>query len=160
MSGAPSPTQRAEAIELGKQHPAFLGGAYLPDGAPSEVEIARIESRSTTGDVMSIRARREGRHIAYRVVDEYEMHWVVPMSSSEAPLTLGEMLELLEGAHPAEDPEWRGLTIAWRERNLIERSDARELVEFIRVTSRFYADLEALDRERAESWALRILGGR
>jgi len=43
---------------LGKIHPVFMGGEYLPDYLPGEVEIARIELRSTTADVISIRARR------------------------------------------------------------------------------------------------------
>lgn len=159
VSGAPSAAQRAEALEPGKQHPAFLGGAYLPEGEPGEVEIARIESRSTTADVVSIRAHREGGRIGYRVVDEYEMEWVVPTPAPDEPLTLGELLELVDGAHPAGEPEWRGLTNPWCERNLIEPSDVRELVDFLRVTSRFYPELEAVDRERAEAWALRILGG-
>lgn len=159
VSGAPSAAQRAEALELGKQHPAFLGGAFIPEGVPGEVQIARIESRSTTADVVSIRARREGGRISYGVVDEYETEWVVPMRVSDEPLTLGELLELLDEAHLAGEPEWRGLTNAWRERNLVEPSDARELVDFLRVTSRFYPEVEAADRERAEAWALRILAG-
>lgn len=40
-------------------HPSFMGGEYLPDLLPTEVEIARIELQSTTSDVISIRARYE-----------------------------------------------------------------------------------------------------
>jgi hypothetical protein len=36
---------------LGRIHPAFMGGEYLPDLAQSEVMIARITIASTTQDV-------------------------------------------------------------------------------------------------------------
>ena len=35
------------------------------------VEIARIQIYSTTGDTAAVYARRVGRRIRYRVVDEY-----------------------------------------------------------------------------------------
>lgn len=38
--------------------PSWMGGEYLPDSEPGEVEIARIVLQSTTMDVFSIRARR------------------------------------------------------------------------------------------------------
>ena len=38
--------------ELGAIHPSFMGGEYLPDFLPTEVEIARIELKSTTSDVV------------------------------------------------------------------------------------------------------------
>src|SRR4051812_5363179 len=87
-SGAPTESERAEAIELGNLHPAFLGGAFLDDALPGEVEIARIELRSTTADVMSVRARPAGDGIAYRIVDEYEDEWRIPRDESAQPLTL------------------------------------------------------------------------
>src|SRR5882724_6852578 len=43
---------------LGKIHPSFMGGEYLPDYAEGELEIARIELESTTTDVISIRAKK------------------------------------------------------------------------------------------------------
>ena len=50
----------AETIRkaLGAIHPSWMGGEYLPDYLPGEVEIARIVLASATQDVISIRARR------------------------------------------------------------------------------------------------------
>ncbi len=42
----------------GSFHPANLGGEFLPGFGDGEVEIARIELASVTGDVLQIRARR------------------------------------------------------------------------------------------------------
>jgi hypothetical protein len=67
-SAALSPDTRQLA---GSLHPHFMSGEYLPTVNGSEVEIARIHIRSTTGDVASVYARLVGRRIAYRVVDEY-----------------------------------------------------------------------------------------
>ena len=41
---------------LGRIHPSFMGGEYLPGYRANEVEIVRMEFRSTTADVVSIRA--------------------------------------------------------------------------------------------------------
>ena len=61
-----------ERQAMGRIHPAFMGGEYLPDLPQNEVAIARITIASTTQDVTSVYARRGKRRIYYRVVDEYE----------------------------------------------------------------------------------------
>src|SRR5215469_10261360 len=50
---------------LGRIHPSFMGGEYLPNYRRSEVEIARIELESTTSDVISLRARPVAARIKY-----------------------------------------------------------------------------------------------
>jgi hypothetical protein len=65
----------SDRASLGRIHPSFMGGEYLPDYLAGEVEIVRVELRSTTADVISLRARQVGpkdRSIEYRLVDEYE----------------------------------------------------------------------------------------
>lgn len=47
-----------ERAAWGGIDPAMMGGEYLPDLDPNEVEIARIEMGSTTADVISLRAKR------------------------------------------------------------------------------------------------------
>ena len=56
---------------LGRLHPSFMGGEYLPDRRDTEVEIARINIDSTTSDVTSVYAKAGTDRIRYRVVDEY-----------------------------------------------------------------------------------------
>jgi hypothetical protein len=55
----------------GRMHPSNMGGEYLPPLRNGEVEIARISLASVTADQISVRARRLGKRIVYRVVDEY-----------------------------------------------------------------------------------------
>jgi hypothetical protein len=50
-------------VSLGKIHPTFMGGEYLPNYGRQEVEIARIALASTTSDVISLRARPTGSRI-------------------------------------------------------------------------------------------------
>ncbi len=64
---------------LGRIHPSFMGGEYLPGYLPGEVEIARICLRSTTSDVISLRARPNEAGIAYRIADEYEGNFSLPI---------------------------------------------------------------------------------
>ena len=128
------------------------------DALPGEVEIAFIELKSTLGDVMSVRARPIGERIAYRVVDENEGAWRLPRDESDEPLTLDEMLDLLDGARLDGDAGVQGLTMGWRQFNLMEPADAPDLVDFVRVTSDFYPEIEQIDRDRAQRWAAEVSG--
>ena len=55
---------------LGRLHPSFMGGEYLPDRRDTEVEIARINIDSTTSDVTRIYAKAGKDRIRYRVVSQ------------------------------------------------------------------------------------------
>ncbi len=87
-----------QRASLGAIHPSFMGGEYLPSYGEGEVEIARIELQSTTADVISVRARHEAGMIRYFVVDEYETEFRVEPESSPEPLTLAELIALIDGA--------------------------------------------------------------
>ena len=82
-----------ERQSLGRFHPHFMGGEYLPDRTGEEVEIARITIASTTRDVTSVYARQGAQRIHYRVVDEYggdtlsgTAHW-----ATLKPMSLGQL---------------------------------------------------------------------
>lgn len=81
-------------IQLGRLHPRFLGGEYLPNAMRNELEIARIVIASTTQDVTSIYARPLGKRIAYRIVDEYGGDTLSGRSTrtSNRPLSLEELV--------------------------------------------------------------------
>ena len=84
---------------LGRIHPTFMGGEYLPGYRANEVEIVRIELQSTTADVTSVRARLVGRkrpRIEYRVIDEYWSEFDFKPHSSTRPLTLGQLIDSLD----------------------------------------------------------------
>lgn len=83
-----------ERTSLGRIHPNFMGGEYLPDREDEEVEIARITIASTTRDVTCVYAKRGKNRIHYRVVDEYNGDTLnQPTRTSSKPLTLKQLTE-------------------------------------------------------------------
>jgi hypothetical protein len=80
---------------MGRIHPSFMGGEYLPNTGRQEVEIARITIASTTRDVTCVYARPLGRRIAHRIVDEYNGDTVTGTAerTSLAPLSLGALVK-------------------------------------------------------------------
>lgn len=129
----------AERVAIGRVHPHFMGGEYLPDQTEGEIEIARIEIESTTSDVTSVYARRRESAIHYRVVDEYggeTLSEAVERTSTE-PLTLGELETFFLGAWPFFDV---------LEMNFDQDTEA--MLDFFRGVSQFYADFDRLLRQR------------
>lgn len=133
-------------------HPMLMGGEYMPPLETDEVEIARIVFQSTMLDVISIRARRHASSITYRIVDE-ELFWEYACSpeSTPQPLTLGQLIELMEKALPG------GMINAFREQ--VYHSDPREVFSFARVSSVFYPPLEAWFDQCNEEWLAREIEG-
>lgn len=125
---------------LGRIHPSFMGGEYLPDLLPNEVEIARIELESVTADVISIRARRQpGRQRShYRVVNEYDMTYVIYPKSSAKPLIHDQLVRLIDTANGGEGG---GLGLCYNQLNFESVRDAEHFRHFTTVTSQFYPDL-------------------
>jgi hypothetical protein len=144
---------------VSRMHPMLMGGEYLPDYEEEEVEIARVSLESTTADVISIRARPTPEGIGYRVVDEYETVFHCRPDVSERPLTMRELIELLDKTEAA-DWQGTGLVSLWRDSNL-EADDydpeyAEELVDFVTVNSDFYPELRKWYEEEAREWLARI----
>ena len=139
----------ADSTEPGLQtfleslHPSFMGGEYLPDLLPTEVEIARIELKSTTSDVISIRARREPGEelIHYRVVDEYDATFEIEPETSSAPLTQGELIALLDSTDGGAEWAKGRLAHCYNILNLNGSRDAWPLRHFTTVSSTIYPDL-------------------
>lgn len=129
-------------IAAGRIHPMFMGGEYLPDLLPDEVEIARATLKSTTMDVISVRARPTRHRIIYRIVDEYyeeelfEYHLI--QKTSTRPLTMRKLIALIDNAQ-----EEGGLSSCARQMNYEGSGDAERLYDFATITSDFYPELRA-----------------
>jgi hypothetical protein len=119
---------------MGRLHPSLMGGEYLTDLAAGEIEIARISLQSVTGDVIVVRARRVPTGIAYRMVDEYETKYRVRPARSKTPLSMLELIRLIESARPS-SPTINVLV-------LNAESGWDELRSFVTVTSPFYSELK------------------
>ena len=126
---------------LERLHPSFMGGEYLPDLLPAEVEIARMSLQSTTFDVISIRAHREPGSdlIHYRIEDEYDTSFEFEPTTSSKPLTHNELVALIDGV---DGGNGGGLALCYNEMNFEGMGDAESLRNFTKVSSLFYPDLE------------------
>ncbi len=98
-----------ERAAVGAIHPWFMGGEYLPDFLRSEVEIGRVTMKSTTMDVISIRARPLRRRISYRIVDEYgdlweDDHYVMRPKTSKSPLRLNQLIAAIDSSNLVSGP--------------------------------------------------------
>ena len=132
----------------GRIHPSHMGGEYLPPLRKGEIEIARISLQSVTADQISIRARRLAGRIGYRVVDEYPdaSTFVCHPASSVSPLSLGELIALMERAS-------EGGSIIFPILGMnSEYSTRDELATFITVTSDLYSDLQRYYRALTDAW--------
>ena len=129
-------------IAVGRVHPMFMGGEYLPDLLPNEVEIARATLKSTTMDVISVRARPTRQRIIYRIVDEYYdenlFTYHLIQKTSIRPLTIRQLIALIDNAQ-----ENGGLSSCARQYNHECSEDAEGLYDFATITSDFYPALQA-----------------
>jgi hypothetical protein len=145
-------TLSPEAREsLGRIHPSFMGGEYLPDYESTEVEIARIELESTTSDVISIRAQRRAKTIRYRVVDEYDTEFQLQRKSSRRPLSLQELIKFLEGSGYPEQEQAGGLITGYND-GTIDGRDRHDFRHFTRIHSVCYPELEAHCEHVFDDW--------
>lgn len=143
--------ERGTVTRLGGIHPSFLGGEFLPPYLPGEVEIARICLRSTTSDVISLRARPVPDGIAYRIEDEYHGKFTLPIPLSERPLTLAELITQFVDGH-LEELDWPGgLALGYNNMN-VEFSELERLRHFTRISSPIYRQLEGHFEHVFEEW--------
>ena len=143
---ARSGLSEAERKAIGRIHPAFMGGEYLPDLSQSEVMIASITIASTTQDVTSVYARRGKNRIYYRVVDEYEGETLSGRNTrtSTRPLMLGQLEEFFNGA-------WSIFDVL--EMNFGDSYDLNRILTFVvRLESQFYPQFGSLYQRRIEDW--------
>lgn len=130
---------RTDREMIGRVHPMFMGGEYLPPIKRSEVEVARISIKSTTYDVTVMYARLVGSRIHYRVADEYEgdtLHQPTRRTSVR-PLTMGQMIDFFLNA-------WD--LIACLDFNF--EGDLDGMLEFFNGESEFYPYFDAELRRR------------
>ena len=140
---------------IGRFHPSYMGGEYLPNYKPFEVEIARVVFRSVTQDVMSIRAKLGKSRIYYRIVDEYEdMSWISTRKSSYKPLTFLQLIKLLLTTFvEGEDyPHKMMVDGSFFCNYLWEWEGIEENGGFMRVESKFYPELNKYFIHLEENW--------
>ena len=130
------------------------GGEYLPGMLEGEVEIARVSLKSTTGDQISVRACKQGDTIRYRVVDEYESDFELPIEESERPFSLGEMIDFVDRAEQTGYDYTGGLIQIYWEDPFGSYGSIEERLDFVSAESGFYPELKSYYEELGEAWRL------
>jgi hypothetical protein len=137
-----------------KMNRHWSAGEFLPDQRPGDVELVRFELNSSMGDVISLRASRQkvGGAITYYAVDEYpdEHHYVVTPETSPRPLTMRELIAMIDGIVCVEQAKCREPFV-----EAIVVLGAEGDIDFISVSSDAYPELGRYYRERLERWARR-----
>jgi hypothetical protein len=143
-------------VSRGQIHPMFMGGEYLPDYGDCEVEIARIELKSTTYDVISLRACPFGSRIKYSLVDEYETEYRLPRQTSSQPFSLLELIRFLDSVEQPDlsDQRWSrfGFVLSFNESCLGCGADLEDLRDFTRLDSDYYPALATHYFQELEQW--------
>ena len=141
------PSLTVEQRRMANTHPAFMGGEYLPDCDPNEVEIARITIASTTQDVTCVYAKRVSGGIDYRAVDEYEGMTLDDESihRTTGSLTLSELVQFFMAAW-----DLRMVLDANFVENGYPRSHARGFI--LDASSSFYAQFGDAMGNFVEDW--------
>ncbi len=135
---------------LGRIDPSFMGGEYLPGYLPNETEIARIQLRSTTWDVISIRARWLDGLIHYRVVDEYRGRFECRPAPRRHPFSLKSFVRFIDQVYCPDLTQ--PFSLAYNEYNAEYYATRRELRHFTRISSSLYPKLEAHFEHVFEEW--------
>ena len=135
----------------GAVHPSMMGGEYLPQYENSEVEIACISLKSTTSDQISIRAWSQDGDIGYRVVDEYETEYQLPIESSREPLNLKELITLLDETNHSFNESGSGL-IRYHWECDPQFTDPEEAIDFVSIDSAYYPELCIYYEIEAKEW--------
>lgn len=142
----------------GAIHPLLMGGEYLPPDLPGETTIARIALRSTTGDVIEIRARPGVPGIRYRIVDEYDTDFILPFDRSQEPLSMGELIDLIDRSQGM--GEVPGLVLHFLDRSFgrgnrwgkLHAEWLTSVRRFVTVSSEHYPDLGSYYEAAVEEW--------
>jgi hypothetical protein len=120
----------------------------------SEVEIARITVGVVLPDVVSIRARRAGRRIIYRIVDDYQGFppYRFTPNSTARPLRFAELQSLIGSAH-REGSAGAGIATQLLDWHSGSGADLISLANSVRGESRFYPGLAGHLARLAREWA-------
>jgi hypothetical protein len=138
--------------DWGLLHPQCMGGEYLPQLGAETVEVARISLASATADQISIRASNSGTEIRYSVCDEYDTEFDLAFTNSEQPLSLGELIQLIDGSGLPEEQAAGGLLICHWENMISWNYGPEKAVAFAWIQSAWYPELAAYYERVAKDW--------
>ena len=136
---------------ISKLHPVYMGGEFLPDTKNNEVEIARVIMKSTTQDIISIRAKKRKKDIVYSVEDEYNSEeegfgYKLIQKTSKKPFSFREFINFLDKCFFSGGGGAVGIVGGARDDNYFNFGDSdvdpEEHWDFETAESQFYDQLE------------------
>ena len=114
----------------------------------NEVEIARIELKSVMSDVISVRACPQNHRIVYSICDEYDTEFEVSPASTKEPLSLGELIALIENAGGGTSLGIKFTLMSFP----VESHSVDEAGSFTTVVSLFYPQITLHYKNLTEWW--------
>ncbi len=137
---------------IGSINPSLRGGEDLPDFIGKEVEIARFQTPLTVhAEVTSIRARCSGGRIRYRVADEYGTRYTIRPKTSKRPLTMGQLIDLINTADSGYE-DGNGLIVSFWEHQIEYEFNEGDLLESVVVESDYYPQLGTWYEDLLGEW--------
>ena len=124
----------------GIRRPHIDVGEYLPVLKKGEIEFARISLASTTGDVYSLRIKKEKKSFVVTIVNEYNTEFIDYKRDYEQIPTQGEVSDIIWNMNNEPDSQYYWLAII--EQNGFETID--QITDFIQIDSNIYSDLNEL----------------
>jgi len=120
--------------------PFFDVGEFLPSVDKGYQEIARICLSSSTGDVISIRAKKAKNGYDVEVVNEYETEFIEYEKKYELIPTQGEIFNVIRDMNTESDSQYYWIQIV----EMNELKTINEITDFIYIDSNIYPDLNEL----------------
>lgn len=116
------------------------------NGSTNRVEICRIELLSTLLDQIIVLATYEQGKYTYEIQDDYEQEINLPFSTSTKPLSLQELINLLNKSsykeiHLEYGEGGRGIVLDWLYAFPQETQELLQNINFVRVYSSHYPEL-------------------
>jgi hypothetical protein len=87
------------------------------------------------------------------MVDEYECDFDIRPKSSARPITMGELVGLIDSIDDGNIEEGQNYLDAIRDFNADDLESIERMIGFVTVSSPLYPGLEAFYEARAEAWA-------
>ena len=122
--------------------------------------IASIVIKSVLNDVVEVKARRHGDQIQYFILDEYDTEFRSDTESSDDPLSLVELIGLIDSISSEDQVEGLDYIDSIRQHNIDGGSELEDMLDFVSVRSSFYPQLESYYAQRSREWYARQLRDR
>ena len=120
--------------------PYFDVGEFLPITDHNQLEIARICLASSTGDVISIRAKKTEVGYQIKVIDEYETEFIDYQEIYTTIPTQGEIFNIIRDMNTESDSQYYWIQIV----EMNELKTLNEITDFIYIDSNLYPNLNDL----------------